>query len=132
MTDNVNNPAHYGGKDNPFETIKVLEAWLTPQEVVGFLKGNVIKYQSRANAKNGAEDYAKSSWYANRLAEFIKTVNLPTAPVVNPKQAEADGKIIFAQAAKIQILRDGIRGAMFKMASRNPLRSTLKKLLEIA
>jgi hypothetical protein len=28
--------------------IKVLESWLTPEEFVGFLKGNVIKYQARA------------------------------------------------------------------------------------
>lgn len=69
----VNHPAHYGtGPDDPYEVIKVLEAWLTPMEFVGALKFNIIKYQARANAKGGAEDLAKSAWYANRLDEFVK------------------------------------------------------------
>ena len=72
MAETVDHPAHYGGSDNPFEVIKVLEAWLTPEEMVGFLKGNVIKYQARARLKNGAEDLAKAAWYANRLADFTK------------------------------------------------------------
>lgn len=27
MSDAVNHPAHYGGEDNPYEAIKVIEAW---------------------------------------------------------------------------------------------------------
>lgn len=27
MSEQVNHPQHYGGKDNPFEAIKVIEAW---------------------------------------------------------------------------------------------------------
>ena len=50
MDEAVDHPAHYGGKDNPYEVIKVLEAWLTPEEFAGFLKGNVIKYQARARS----------------------------------------------------------------------------------
>lgn len=26
--DSVNHPSHYGGADNPYEAIKVIEAWL--------------------------------------------------------------------------------------------------------
>lgn len=73
MAEAVDHPAHYGGADNPYEVIKVLEAWLTPDEYVGFLKGNVIKYQARARLKNGAEDHAKAAWYAARLADFSKS-----------------------------------------------------------
>ena len=72
MAEAVDHPAHYGGADNPYEVIKVLEAWLTPEEYVGFLKGNVIKYEARANQKGGTEDHAKASWYAARLADFSK------------------------------------------------------------
>lgn len=72
--DNVNNPAHYGGIGNPFEVIKVLEAWLTREEFIGALKFNIIKYNARALKKNGAEDYAKAAWYANYLADFVKRV----------------------------------------------------------
>lgn len=27
MAETVNHPAHYGGADNPYEAIKVIEAW---------------------------------------------------------------------------------------------------------
>lgn len=67
----VDHPAHYGGADNPYEVIKVLEAWLTPEELKGFLKGNVIKYLARAGKKGSAkEDEAKAAWYAKYLAEL--------------------------------------------------------------
>ena len=35
----VEHPAHYGGADNPYEAIKVIEAW-----GLGFCLGNTIKY----------------------------------------------------------------------------------------
>lgn len=72
---NVNNPAHYGGKDNPYEAIKVIEATMTKEEFKGFLKGNVIKYSLRFDKKNGAEDLHKLSWYANLLAEVLTNKN---------------------------------------------------------
>jgi hypothetical protein len=72
MGDAVNNPAHYGGADNPYEVIKVLEAWLTPEEFRGFCKGNIHKYLARANMKGGVEDQKKAAWYANRLIDFNK------------------------------------------------------------
>lgn len=67
----VNHPAHYGG-DTVYETIKVLKAWLTYDEYVGFLKGNVIKYLSRARKKNGTEDIAKAAWYQAELNRYVK------------------------------------------------------------
>lgn len=68
VKDMVNSPAHYGGKDNPYETIKVLKAWLTPEEYRGFLKGNAIKYLSREGKKGDAtEDRRKAQWYLNEL-----------------------------------------------------------------
>ena len=72
----VNHPQHYGG-DTTYEVIKVLKAWLTPEEYIGFLKGNVIKYDARS-AKKGSmlEDVRKAQWYQNELAvalaEFCK------------------------------------------------------------
>ena len=66
----VDHPAHYGGADNPYEVIKVLRAWLTPEEYAGFLKGNVIKYNARARLKGGPEDYAKAKWYQDELVRF--------------------------------------------------------------
>lgn len=72
MSEAVNHPAHYGGADNPYEAIKVIRAWLTPDEYVGFLKGNALKYIARHRQKNGAEDLKKAEWYQTRLNEFVE------------------------------------------------------------
>ena len=62
----VNSPAHYtvGG----IETIDYIQAKLTPDEFRGYLKGNVIKYTSRAQYKEyPEEDIDKMVWYALKL-----------------------------------------------------------------
>lgn len=68
--DKVNHPQHYtqGG----IETIDYLQAKLSKDEFVGYLKGNILKYMSRANMKNGVEDYKKAQWYLNKLIEVIE------------------------------------------------------------
>jgi hypothetical protein len=72
MAEAVNHPDHYGGADNPYEVIKVLEAWLTREEFIGALKFNIIKYNARALKKNGEQDYAKAAWYSAYLDDFVK------------------------------------------------------------
>jgi len=58
----VNHPDHYGGKDNPYEAIKVIEAW-----ELGFCLGNTIKYISRAGKKNNiVQELKKALWYLER------------------------------------------------------------------
>jgi hypothetical protein len=58
----VNHPQHYGGSDNIYEAIKVIEAW-----DLGFNLGNVVKYISRAGKKGSRlEDLRKAQWYLNR------------------------------------------------------------------
>ena len=42
----VDHPDHYGGEDNPYEAIKVIEEW-----GLGFNLGNAVKYISRADKK---------------------------------------------------------------------------------
>ena len=44
-----------------------MEAWMTPEEFRGFLKGNVIKYFARCNNKGGDEDLKKALHYLNKL-----------------------------------------------------------------
>lgn len=69
----VDHPPNGGGADDPYETIKVLEAWLTPEEFAGFLKGSAIKYLSRATREGmPTEDYTKAGWYAERLSRFSR------------------------------------------------------------
>lgn len=63
----VNHPQHYGGEDNLYEAIKVIEAWN-----LGFCLGNTVKYISRAGKKDPAktlEDLKKAAWYLNREIE---------------------------------------------------------------
>jgi len=69
-TDNVNHPGHYGGEDNPYEAIKVIEAW-----ELDFCLGNVVKYISRAGKKGEwkhLEDLKKAQWYLNREISRIE------------------------------------------------------------
>ena len=49
---------------------EVMESVLTPQEFIGFLKGNVIKYSMRAGRKADTDDAAKAKHYAQKLSEF--------------------------------------------------------------
>ena len=57
--DNVNHPAYYKGKDNPYEAIKVIDAWH-----LGFCLGNALKYIARAGYKEDRiEDLKKAIWY---------------------------------------------------------------------
>jgi hypothetical protein len=59
---------HY--KDMPVEPWAVMEAVLSHEEFIGFLKGNVIKYSLRAGRKQGAYDDAeKARHYMQKLEE---------------------------------------------------------------
>jgi hypothetical protein len=58
----VNHPEHYGGEDNPYEAIKIIEAF-----GLGFCLGNTMKYLVRAGKKGSAlEDLKKARWYLSR------------------------------------------------------------------
>jgi hypothetical protein len=72
VSDQVNHPSHYGGKDDPYEVIKVMKAWLTREEYIGALKFNIHKYLAREKKKGGQEDIKKAIWYAGELERFLK------------------------------------------------------------
>lgn len=63
------NPDHY--KKGGLEVIDILAAKLTAEEFKGFCKGNIIKYVTRANYKNGVEDIKKARTYCDFLIEFM-------------------------------------------------------------
>jgi hypothetical protein len=65
--DKVNSPPHYG--QNTIECIEYIEDFLTHEEYVGYLRGNIAKYLHRWRHKNGREDLLKAQWY---LAELIR------------------------------------------------------------
>jgi hypothetical protein len=68
--DVVNSPPHYnkGG----IECIDAIEAMLTHEEFVGYLRGNSLKYRWRFRYKNGIQDLEKAEWYENKLMETLK------------------------------------------------------------
>lgn len=68
--DPVNHPDHYKAA-NGVECIDVIEQFLSPDEFLGYLKGQVLKYLFRAGKKDPAkeaEDYEKAGWYIRKLA----------------------------------------------------------------
>ena len=71
----VDHPAHYGGADNPYEAIKVIEAWS-----LGFCLGNAVKYICRADHKGATiEDLLKARWYLTREIERLQGAKTPSA-----------------------------------------------------
>lgn len=70
----VNHPSHYtaGG----MEVIDILKAKLTPEQLEGFLLGNVIKYTTRYGHKNGVEDIEKALWYLKYL--YFEKIKSPS------------------------------------------------------
>ena len=72
MSENkVNHLSQYGGEDDPYETIKVLRARLTPVEYVGALKFNIYKNMDRHRDKGGLEDLQMAHWYMNELMAYV-------------------------------------------------------------
>lgn len=68
--DMINHPPHYtqGG----IETIEYIRAKLSPEEYVGYLRGNIFKYASRIGLKGeSSEDSGKIEWYAKELNRFL-------------------------------------------------------------
>lgn len=57
-------PQYYGGKDDPYEAIKVIEAW-----ELNFSLGSVLKYISRAGKKSN-ESFLKDLTKAKTYIEF--------------------------------------------------------------
>ena len=69
MKEAVNNPVHYGGADNPYEAIKVIDAW-----DLGFNLGNTVKYIARCGKKDDElQELEKAAWYLNNEIEKIKS-----------------------------------------------------------
>jgi len=69
----VNHPAHYGGENNVYEVIKVIEAW-----ELDFHLGNTVKYISRAGKKGSdkeLQDLKKALWYLQRKIDNLENSN---------------------------------------------------------
>ena len=67
---NVHSPAHYN--QGQIECIDAIEAMLSVEEYIGYLRGNSMKYRWRFRYKNGFEDLNKAQWYEKRLVKFME------------------------------------------------------------
>lgn len=68
--ESINHPTHYGGQENPYEAIKIIEAL-----DLGFCLGNTVKYIARAGKKDPTkqlEDLKKSRWYLDREIQKLE------------------------------------------------------------
>lgn len=67
-TDNVNNPSHYtaGG----IETLDYIKAKV--KDYPSYVAGNILKYVSRYEHKNGIEDLKKAQFYLNDLIKEME------------------------------------------------------------
>lgn len=69
-SESVNHPSHYGGENNKYEVIKVIEALN-----MDFHMGNAFKYIARSGKKDPEkeiEDLKKAVWYINRKIELLQ------------------------------------------------------------
>lgn len=69
-TDNVNHPNHY--KTGGIETIDYIKAKLGREGTINYCMGNVMKYTSRWQDKNGLEDLKKAQWYLNYAINLME------------------------------------------------------------
>jgi hypothetical protein len=76
MKTQIHHPQYYGGKHNPYEAIKIIEAL-----GLGFHLGNTVKYIVRSGKKSDElTDLRKAQWYLDRYVEWIeRTVRRSTA-----------------------------------------------------
>lgn len=59
--------SHY--RDMQMQPWAVMEAVLTHEEFVGYLKGCILKYAMRQGRKEGTDDAGKAAHYAQKLRE---------------------------------------------------------------
>ena len=61
---------HYKKKEiQPWDA---MEAWMSKEQFIGFLRGNALKYIARCDDKGGVEDARKARHYLNKLIETME------------------------------------------------------------
>ena len=69
--DPIVRPGHYSGTHG-IECLEAIRNMLTPEQYVGFLRGNQLKYLWRFSRKNGVEDLQKANQLGQWLLEEIR------------------------------------------------------------
>ena len=71
-SDNVNSPSHYKLDGLNIESIDVIKSILGEEGFKAFCHGNALKYLTRANKKNGIEDFKKAQVYLKWYIEEVE------------------------------------------------------------
>jgi hypothetical protein len=112
----IYNPSHYGGPDDPMEAIKVLETWLSPDEMIGFCTGNAIRYLRRHRLRGGTTDIGKASWYLQYLTNYLDARGVETSTLRKlPAAADAPlspASISISTPVPVQTGRDAVAAAI--------------------
>jgi hypothetical protein len=143
MSDQINNPAHYGGEDNVYEAIKVIEAWGLDNS---FCLGNVLKYLSRCGKKEGnsrEQDLKKALWYLSReinkpmkpeheqeLLESVQEVVSKLRPSFDDLLKAKRVKLVETNATRSYLAYNDV-GAAFKVSHWETTKDTLSLIPEI-
>lgn len=75
----ASNARQVGGNhyvDRPIQPWDAMEAWMSQEAFMGFLRGNVIKYISRYDIHKGLDDLKKAQHYLEKLIEVYKKLCL--------------------------------------------------------
>jgi len=67
----MDSPEHY--KNQKIQPIQYLKDSMDRQQFAGFLKGNIIKYISRCDKKNGLDDLKKAKVYLDWLVQYTES-----------------------------------------------------------
>ena len=62
--------SHY--VDKAVQPWDAMQAWMTPEQFKGFLRGNAIKYLARCDDKGGLQDLEKARHYLDKLIEVSR------------------------------------------------------------
>lgn len=76
VEDMVNHPSHYQMELDSgvsVEALEIIQASLTREEYIGYLRGNILKYNMRKNYKHGEQDILKACFYSDRLKIILET-----------------------------------------------------------
>lgn len=98
-------PSHYGGEDNPFEPIKIIEHY-----DLGFHLGNTLKYMLRAGRKNAETELAdleKGLWYLQRKVDALKAARvLASAGLGDRKHKDGRGLKELRSGDRVRVLKE--------------------------
>lgn len=95
-------PDYYKGKDGKDLFARFESGLLTKEQVQGFYVGNVMKYITRYQGKNGVEDLKKARTYLDRLVEFEET------PIVHEEKPSKNWSKAIAEKQK-EVFGNGVK-----------------------